>query len=122
MAYIQKLSRYRQTPVYKIRSRSLVNSSTRVLGVWKRPIDWDNYKFSSFHVVTADEKGRLDLVAHKYYGDGSLWWAIADANNINNPIEELSSGTGLGIPTYQDIYVAITGENVGNSPYTNYGA
>ena len=25
---------------------------------------------------------RLDLLAHKYYGDVTLWWYIAKANNL----------------------------------------
>ena len=26
---------------------------------------------------------RLDTLAHKYYGDTSLWWIIAKANNLD---------------------------------------
>ena len=29
---------------------------------------------------------RLDTLAHKYYGDVSLWWIIAKANGINGKL------------------------------------
>ena len=27
---------------------------------------------------------RLDMLAHQFYGDVSLWWYIAKANNLNS--------------------------------------
>jgi len=32
--------------------------------------------------VKVDESSRLDIIAHKYLGDGRLWWVIAYVNNI----------------------------------------
>ena len=35
-------------------------------------------------VYVATETGdRLDSLAYEYYGDSTLWWIIASANNIN---------------------------------------
>jgi nucleoid-associated protein YgaU len=32
--------------------------------------------------IRSEAGDRLDLLAHKYYGDQNLWWVIAAANNI----------------------------------------
>ena len=40
---------------------------------------------------------RLDNLAHKYYGDVSLWWVIAKANGIRGKVS-LKTGTLLRIP------------------------
>ena len=33
--------------------------------------------------VITQSGDRLDLLAYQYYGDTSLWWYIAKANNLN---------------------------------------
>ena len=38
---------------------------------------------------------RLDLLAHQFYGDSSLWWFIAKANNLKFNTVEI--GTTLRI-------------------------
>ena len=44
---------------------------------------------------------RLDLLAHQYYGDITLWWYIGKANNLN--FVTLDPGIRLRIPaTTQD--------------------
>ena len=45
--------------------------------------------------VTSDRE-RLDILAGKYYGDGTLWWVIAAASGI---------GWGLQVPP--DTYLII---------------
>ena len=46
------------------------------------------------------EKGdRLDLLANKYYGDQTMWWIIATANNINDATFYVEPGIQLRIPT-----------------------
>ena len=39
---------------------------------------------------------RLDLIAQQYYGDITLWWYIAKANNLT--FATLPVGTSLRIP------------------------
>ena len=34
--------------------------------------------------IIAKETDRLDLLAYKYYGDVTMWWIIAKANQIRN--------------------------------------
>tara|TARA_B100000676_G_C17541360_1_gene562631 strand:+ start:127 stop:417 length:291 start_codon:yes stop_codon:yes gene_type:complete len=47
---------------------------------------------------TMKEGDRLDIIAHKEYGDGRLWWIIAAASNIGW-WAQLPPGTHLKIPT-----------------------
>ena len=51
----------------------------------------------TIYKVQAGEEGRLDLIAAKAYGDMSLWWIIASANNILNPFTEVYTGMPLRI-------------------------
>lgn len=51
----------------------------------------------TIYKVQAGEEGRLDLIAARAYGDTSLWWIIADANNIFNPFTEMYAGMPLRI-------------------------
>jgi len=51
---------------------------------------------------------RLDNLAHEYYGDSSLWWIIARANNLGKGDLTIPNGTQVRIPqdtqTIIDIY------------------
>lgn len=53
-----------------------------------------------FTRVRADEVGRLDLVAKRVYNNPKLYWFIAQANEIINPIEDVLVNTPLRIPKY----------------------
>lgn len=47
---------------------------------------------------------RLDTIAHQFYGDQSLWWIVATANNIHKVSFTVPDGTTLRIPkNYIDI-------------------
>jgi len=41
---------------------------------------------------------RLDLLAFRYYGDVTLWWIIAQANQIGKGTLNIKPGTNLRIP------------------------
>ena len=41
---------------------------------------------------------RLDIIAFKHYGDTSLWWIIAKANNIDKGTIRLDPTTQIRIP------------------------
>ena len=51
------------------------------------------------YVITQDGD-RLDLLAHTYYNDSSLWWYIAKANGLK--IMNIPIGTSLRIPATTD--------------------
>ena len=51
------------------------------------------------YIITQDGD-RLDLLAHTYYNDSSLWWYIAKANNLK--VMNIPFGTSLRIPATTD--------------------
>jgi hypothetical protein len=54
-------------------------------------------KGSFEHVVSQHD--RLDLLAHKYYGDVNKWWLICDANpEFSGPYELLVMGKRIIVP------------------------
>ena len=57
-----------------------------------KPSDNDLY-------IISQAGDRLDLLANKYYGDRSLWWVIAVANNINDASFYVKEGLQLRIPS-----------------------
>lgn len=48
------------------------------------------------HIVAAGE--RLDVIAHRYYGDEDYWWVIALANRVMDPFS-MTVGRRLRVPT-----------------------
>ena len=64
-----------------------------------RPKIYPNIPLRDDDVYVATETGdRLDTLAHQFYGDSTLWWIIASANNIHNAVFALEDGTILRIP------------------------
>ena len=68
-----------------------------------------SYTFDDFEYWRVPQYcvGRMDLVSHIHYGTVDLWWLIAKANNIVDPLSELESGMELKIPNvmaYYDFY------------------
>ena len=51
---------------------------------------------------TEDDSERLDEIAQRYYGDPSLWRAIAQANGLLSPLN-LTAGTLLRIPRLDEL-------------------
>jgi phage tail protein X len=49
-------------------------------------------------VIISNETDYLDALANKYYGDTTLWWIIALANNIGKGRLSVPSGITLRIP------------------------
>ena len=50
-------------------------------------------------IVVSDEGDFLDTLAYKYYGDPTLFWIIANVNNIGKGRFGVPSGLYLRIPT-----------------------
>ena len=53
---------------------------------------------SSDTIIIAKSTDRLDLMAHKYYRDRTLWWVIALANNLPGDSFFIEPGTQIFIP------------------------
>lgn len=56
-----------------------------------------------YHIVEPTEEGRLDMISTIYYGMPDLYWVIANANNIIDPLTVIS-GTVLLIPDISTLY------------------
>lgn len=64
-------------------------------------------------VVISNEADYLDSLAYKYYGDPTLWWIIALANNLGKARMSVPPGLQLRIPTnVNDILVNFNNTNV----------
>lgn len=61
------------------------------------PIEIQKSSDDTLYTVKSGEEGRLDLISYKFYGTPFLWWLIAYASNIVDPIS-VSVGTVLRIP------------------------
>lgn len=48
---------------------------------------------------------RLDTLAYQFLGDQSLWYIIAQANNIHDPSFAVEDGTTLRIPANYTNYL-----------------
>lgn len=48
--------------------------------------------------ITSIFGDRLDMLAHKYYGDVTLWWIIAHANQLGKGSLHIKPGTQIRIP------------------------
>lgn len=50
-------------------------------------------------IVISNDGDYLDSLAYRYYGDPTLWWIIALANNIGKGKLSVPQGLQLRIPT-----------------------
>lgn len=77
---------------------ALVDSPTKgtVLTVMPRTAETKVIAYTSIYLQDND---RLDLIAQRVYGDGSLWWKIADANPEILDWSDVAIGTVLRIPS-----------------------
>ena len=66
-------------------------------------------KNDSFHKVQSGQEYRLDLVSLLVYQSPLLWWVIALANEIKNPIMEPEVGRMLRIPPFSRVYGLVGG-------------
>lgn len=53
--------------------------------------------------VRTQDGDRLDLLAYRFYNDVSLWYIIANANNVGKGTLYLESGIQLRIPNKSKI-------------------
>lgn len=55
-----------------------------------------------FHKVVPGD--RIDLLAHRYFGDAKLWWVICDYNDIAFPLL-LEEGRVLRVPSVEFVLI-----------------
>ena len=91
------MRRYESTPIKRRWDGKRVFLTTRYPDI--KPSDDDSFVISS-------DGDYLDTLAYKYYGDPTLWWIIALANNLGKG--KLSVEPGLQIRLPADINNIIT--------------
>jgi LysM repeat protein len=82
-------SRYQRNTIQKLKDGREVYSTKIYPNIPLRDSD--------IYIVTQGGD-RLDTLAYQYYGDQSLWWIIATANNIHDPSFSVEDGTILRVP------------------------
>ena len=58
----------------------------------------------SYHTVQSNEECRLDIISYNYYGNPLLWWVLAQANDIYDPLVKPKAGDILRIPDLVSMY------------------
>jgi nucleoid-associated protein YgaU len=56
----------------------------------------------SYYTTTSGDEGKLDLISYKFYKTPYLWWVIAVANKVLNPLR-VPVGTRLRIPALDTV-------------------
>jgi len=82
-------------------SFSYVDNGAVVIGPMQPPPEFSRVSPRwTIHTVTSREVGFPDIIASRYYGDGSekFWWVICLVNGIVNPDTDLYPGQKLSIP------------------------
>lgn len=82
---------------YAASKTTLITSGrgTNLTVVPSRPGPW-GFSFTFYRLRSSD---RLDLLATDLYGDGALWWRIADANPEVMDWTNVPVGTVLRLPS-----------------------
>ena len=62
-----------------------------------------NYPVSYYQIVESDVM-RPDMISYKAYGTVNYWWLILYVNDIEDPLNDMVSGTVIKIPNIIDIY------------------
>lgn len=95
---MEKTSRYRGCVKYRDLADGVIYRQSCPRRVFRRK-ETDQY-----HILAQGE--RLDLLAYRYYGDAALWWVIAEANNIANPLR-LEVGMRLRVPARSTVFAEV---------------
>lgn len=90
--------RYKNCKVLEdIDTGEVLLSTREIIDIPKNPND-------IYHRVQSHEVHRLDIIAAMYYKNPLLWWVIAQANDIYDPLVAIEPGTILRIPDIETLY------------------
>lgn len=90
-----KFSRYWNFTAYK-NDTNIYLENPSYIEVPENPDD-------QYFMVTQKYVDRLDLISAKFYNNVILWWVIAKANNLENPLS-VPADTILRIPAVASLY------------------
>jgi hypothetical protein len=86
---LTSLSMYSKTPVYDVNGVVVFGLQQPVV----LPASSDQ-----IYAVRQGSENRLDRISFSFYGTAKLWWAIAQVNNLVDPMMDIPTGTQLRIP------------------------
>lgn len=86
---------YEKTSRYQI-LRVLLNDNQRYLETYNQ-VKIPESDNDTYHIVSFNEEGRLDIIANNYYNDPSFWWILAVANQMIDPFD-FKKGVMIRIP------------------------
>ena len=66
-------------------------------------LDVPEHRLDTYFMVTQKYVDRIDLISAKFYNNVQLWWVIAKANHITNPMC-IPLDTILRIPAKDTLY------------------
>lgn len=98
-----------------------IYENSRYTNIYTFEEQWKGKQVTAFNIrnlIRIDTKGsrkhiwiegdRLDILAHRYYGDPQYWWFILDANKRYMEEHEIKNGDTLLIPPYSELRRIIT--------------
>lgn len=99
----EKINTPLNIPVYSIVNRQQVyktfSTSQKLIPLFVKLPDEPFSPSDPFHIITAADQFRFDLISYKYYSTVEFAWIILLANNIIDPFH-VAIGTKLRIPSY----------------------
>lgn len=87
------MNRYKNTPIYATNEGILYNRNLIFPQIPESSLD-------TYVITTAGD--RFDTLALTYYGDSTLWWIIAGANNGKKDSLAVKPGVQIRIPADPD--------------------
>lgn len=85
--------------------KTLIDNDTKeVLLETRNIVDIPRNSQDVYHTVNPNEECRLDIIADTYYNNPLLWWVLAQANGIYNPLSGPLSGDVIRIPSISTLY------------------
>jgi len=94
MAQLLNVSRFIKTPLTKTRSG---RDTYGVIEGFDRLKNITGDDYDSF-TVDSSLSGRVDLIAHQFYGNSHLEWVIVIANRPKNPLNWPATGEVIKVP------------------------
>ena len=99
------MGRYENTTRSKKVLSSIYHNRAGNVTKYNTTIYQENEKRNSDVFIITQHGDRLDNLAHQFYGDVTLWWYIAKANNLT--FMALPTGTSLRIPATTQYAIGI---------------
>ncbi len=82
----------------------VVENTREVDFLWNTLSSFKETYSPSYYRIDSHDVSQPDLISKKMYDTERFWWIICLVNRIENPLEDLTEGAILKIPSIYDIY------------------